>query len=251
MSAKAELQASEKSDKKSYFVPVTDLDVIRDVFRVAMKERTALHLWLKDRKIDFEGRISYLQGRVLFVDLPSRISNEIWDQSFMQGVLEGESTIFANLTVNKFNFFMKLTVQSREDRSLRIQRPDQIYKLQRRTFTRMRLSYVRKIYASIKNIQSTFRILDVSGGGLAIAVSPAQMKWFQPNDVISNLSFELGRRKINEEVVVKRITKAKDEGGIAIMKVGLMFTDGSMETVNAIESFILQESQNIFSTLDQ
>ncbi len=138
--------------------------------------------------------------------------------------------VLVSFGLKRSRIFFKCEMEYVGDKRFRGKIPDRVFEVQRRTHMRLYLSEVLTwqgtIRTGVESKRVVSQILDVSAGGVAIAVAPEHMSGFQIGDQIGNIKFQIGKRDIFvTSAEVRHFTQIQKPGDIwdGYFQVGLMF----------------------------
>ena len=236
------------------FEEVTDPSEVSEVFKFALKQQVPITVWLKNKVLQFEIKLAVVNKERMFFDLPRDVSNDQWDRYFNSAAAGGESYLFGTVQIVKTIFFLKMVVDTREDRTIKLYKPLRIFKLQRRANMRIKLSFVKQHTLNVDDPQSpnhvlVYRMLDVSIGGTAVAAKLEEKERFKAGVKLKTIQFMVEGKLVSCDGIVKHAVDAKDESGAAILKVGIEFTNINSTNRSLIHEWVTQETRNIFSAL--
>ncbi len=239
--------------ENSPFEEIIDSDIIRDVFGVAFKKSLPIKFWLKNKIVHFDACITAHNKERVFIDLPPSVGTEVWDKAINE-LRHEQFYLFGNVQIQKTTFFIKFIVSEREHRTIKLYRPNIVYKLQRRQDTRVRISFANKIHAVMEDPLAPgtlreYRLMDLSAGGMSLAIGLDEGNRFTKDKKIENISFRLLGRDLTCDAVVKHVVKIKDEAMKDVLKCGIQFTKVPTTSEAVIQNFVDQEIQSLFSTI--
>jgi c-di-GMP-binding flagellar brake protein YcgR len=248
--------------KKAEFFAIKDGGMVSRILGVAHHHKIPITIWTKNQAIKFESHVmNYLKdmGRIYV-----KLHAEIQPARFDLAIKEGNHEILGSFQIDSTNFFFRTTfIQRTSTTTLQLHAPLEIYKLQRRA--NLRIPFSRKFapkltafdpgkeYDSSKAISEKdivpFRMLDVSAGGLAIAVALEDEAKFPQGKKIYDMRFSLRKAGVIANGVVRHTAKIKNELGKPILKIGISFVGIKMQYEQIIVQFVLEESRRLFSLL--
>lgn len=252
-------------DKISLFSAVKSAAVVARAFQVAAKDKTSVMFWLKKQSLKFEAKIvQYFKdaGRIV-IQLPSAVTSE----QLIKAIAKQEHSreIFGSFQVDDTYFFFKTTfIREPEHSNLSLETPKNFYKLQRRENLRIPLSrqsapkvtlfrpdqkYTQKAAEDPWNYIS-FRMLDISAGGMSLAVKLEDEFLFKNSAKVHDIYFRLrGAAIVVEGKVVHRAQVLSDKGK-PIFRIGIQFSGLTVSHEKTIAQFVLGESRKLFSLLE-
>jgi hypothetical protein len=247
---------------KIQFSEIRDEAVIARVLDVAQRKRVPLTLWLKKQSVKFDTHFAYyLQFlRKLAVQLPSTINLEEFSAALSQ---QGSEEIFGSFQVDTVFYFFKTPCMLRERNAMPIEVPRRLYKLQRRAH--MRLPFERQNAPKLRMFdpsrtfpdmrlplpeESTeYRVLDLSLGGVGIAVKQDEGPFFKPGRVVHDVKVSVKGISINTDCIVQnRIPSANDQG-TPILRIGLRFLKLENTTQQLLANYVIDECRRRFTIL--
>lgn len=237
----------------SPFIEVTDPGTVKYVFTIALKQQLPISFWLKNQKIKFEEKLSGFNKERIFVELPHSIETNKWDQAVKETESDTGYFLLGTVKIVRTIFFFKLRIDHRQIRTIKLYRPIQVYKLQRRNSIRIRLSPIQHHLARTKLFhqpEMMCRMFDVGAKGLALGIDPQKKSLFRVGMKVESLSFSLLEKPVTCSGIVRYITDAKDESRRNISKIGIEFTDMGNFAKEILTTFVILESKNIFSSLE-
>lgn len=250
---------STEGDKKpnnSPFEEILDPAIHRSILNTAFKTSLSFNFWNKEKTLLFDAKISGITKERIFFELPPSISDQAWDSAFSSVTVNAPSDdqyLFAKALVEKTVLFFKFLVAQREIRTIKLYPTPQIFKLQRRTNLRVRVSFVNKMFMEyeignrpglVKN-----RIFDISSGGLSFVCKEEDESLYTNGTELKKIEFKLLGRTIQTDGVVRHTMKTRDESRMPVLKVGIQFSNMSPESVKLIEAHVEEESKYMFSAL--
>ena len=131
--------------------------------------------------------------------------------------------------------------------AFRAARPQQLLRLQRREFYRLQAPVTQSLSCTLPlrhadgSVRSAdVRVLDLSGGGVAIAVPPAGLA-FEPGMEFPGCQLSLpGSAPIPARLTVRNLFRITTRNGIEMLRAGCQFTDMPRGADDAIQRYILK-----------
>ncbi len=246
----------------SKFVEVKDESRIAKAFKVASVDKVFLTFWFKNQNLKFDSTvIEYLPNtKKIHLQFPVTV-NEVELLRNIQ--TQGTNDIFGSMRIGAENFFFKTQLTDVRTSMLIMNVPDSVYRLQRRMH--LRIPFPRKLAPKLfmpdptKPFQEDiilkeeqmlfFRVLDVSVGGLSIAVALTQRNLFSSNQILKQLLFKIRGREILTNGEVRYIMDTQSDQGKSMAKIGIKFIALKPAYEKVIVQFVLDESRALFSRM--
>ncbi|GEM_PF-1557996 len=263
MSNNSSNQDGKSTDKKNdvAFTLVKDEALIAKLLEALGRHKVPLTFWFKEQSLRFESDFfQYLQHlKKLLIRLPIEVG-----EAAFSGAIKAQGTpqIFASFQIDTVNYFFKTDVlELMAPDAFRIEIPKEIFKLQRRANLRIpfkrheapKVSCIHPDAANKKAILDSdlmqFRMLDISAGGIALAVPTEQQEHMGLGRIIKDLRFQLKGTELNCTAIVRHHKAAENEQGKTFIRVGLQFTTLRPQNEKAIAQFVLEESRRMFSIM--
>jgi c-di-GMP-binding flagellar brake protein YcgR len=246
--------ADEAPKKDSPFEEIRDATVIKDVFSTSYKQGLPIQFWMKDKKITFDTIISGVNKERIFIDLPKSVALAEFDAFFSAQTDPADHLIFGTVMIQKSKFFLKILVAEREERTVKCYLPHAVFKLQRRTALRIKLSFVKKVFCTFDDPKSPgkplqYRMMDLSTGGTSIQAKPEDEAQFPVGMQIKNIEFKVHAGLVNCNGEVRHTMQARDESRAPITKVGIQFKDLPVAAAAYLQEFEEYESRLLFSSI--
>lgn len=235
--------------------------MIVKILDVACRHKILVTLWTKNQSIKFETRIESFMVHLkrLYVQFPVTVSPSQFDEAIAQHGAD----LLGSFQIDTVNFFIKSKLLVKGEKSLQIEVPKEIYKLQRRA--NLRIPFQRKmapkltLYSPAKEFDPdapidekdilAFRVIDVSAGGVAIATKVEDKALFTKDKMIHDIRFRIRGIEIVAQGLVKHTAEILNEQGKPILKVGIQFHALKAQYEKHIVQFVLDESRKLFSLL--
>lgn len=239
------------------FVEEKDEAVIARVLAAAARKKLPASLWLKVPDFKYEAIFTdYFQHSWrLALTAPSGVE------------LEGEQEVIASFQVDAHYFFFRtVSVQGRHAGRISLAIPRSLYRLQRRAT--LRIPFSRSVAPKLtaldpektrpggsgaarevvdESLILSFRVLNISAGGVAIAVLPSQKSKFRVGLRLEDMRFKIRGTEISASGLVRNIVDAKNERGQPLVRVGVQFERIRHDYERLIARFVLEESRRIFT----
>jgi hypothetical protein len=241
------------TEKKPDFLEIKDEAMIAKILDVACKHQIAITLWLKSSDIKFETSVKsvYENPKRFSLPLPPEV-----DEGMLTAALamQGSGDILGSFQLDKVNFFIKTTcAMVTEKRSLLLETPKQVFKLQRRANLRIHIPRSAGITLSLalddKKDLPGFRVIDVSAGGVAFEAKLEDKDRFPDKVLLHNVRFKLRGTEIVAEGYVRHAAPLLNDKKQHVLKVGMEFTGLKGQFEKVIVQFVLDESRKMFSLL--
>jgi c-di-GMP-binding flagellar brake protein YcgR len=125
--------------------------------------------------------------------------------------------------------------------------PDSLLRLQRREFYRLQTPISHSITCTValpqadgSRLNTVLRILDISGGGVAVAVPPVGVR-FEPGTEFSNCLLNLpDAPPIPSRLIVRNLFRITNRSGAELLRAGCEFADMPRGAEDAIQRYILK-----------
>jgi hypothetical protein len=245
------------------FFKIKDKSLIRKILDVTHQHEVVYTVWLKNQTVKFETttfKFDATQAQFI-LRLPAELSR---DRLLSALEKQGSNEILGSFQVDGANFFFRASCDVRNLSSIFLEIPTSVFRLQRRANLRIlfdraaapaveMVDPTKSISATRGLLQEDFmacRLLDLSAGGMAIAVPVEFKETFKPGLVLHETRFTI--RDTNIEVatcVVRHVAPSINDKKIPILKVGVQFTSIRPQHEQAIVQFALEESRKLFSLL--
>jgi c-di-GMP-binding flagellar brake protein YcgR len=237
------------------FFEIKEKRMVTKILSAAYSHHLPLTVWLKDQSLKYQASVHDFSAENGFLMItPPKAAKDF-------GVLQdhkerGLIDIFGTLQVDHLMIFLRSQIIGIAEMNLiQLKAPDTLFKLQRRASLRINVprSYAPRVTFPMKDFDPknlpTFRVLDLSSGGLAMAVIPEHADRFKSGLVIDSLSFKLRGRDIVVSGKVAHMKKTDNDFGKPIYKVGITFLNIKPKFEQMISQFVLDESRRAFSLL--
>ncbi|MEW6056364.1 MAG: PilZ domain-containing protein [Bdellovibrionota bacterium] len=254
---------STDDENKPQFFEIKEKPMIHKIFDVLVRHNIPVTLWLKNQTLRFE--TTFVKLNADLKNLTTGIPGDVGEARLTASIkAQGNEEILGSFQVDAVNFFFKSKYIAGNDLAyFAVALPEQLYKLQRRQNLRIPFARERapvltmadptKDYGPSKAISEedllSFRVLDLSAGGVAIAAEMDHKDKFKRGLKLADLRFTLKDAQIIASGVVAYASEKKNEKGHAYIKVGVKFNPLKAQYDRQIVQFVLDESRRVFSLL--
>lgn len=248
---------------KPKFFEIKDEALIIKVFDLAHRHKTIFTMWFKSQSIRFDSRITQflLYLKRLTFQFPVTVNeNEFLDAFKSQGTPE----IMASFSIDTTNFFLKTRyVGMPHPNVFQLELPQQIYKMQRRSYVRIPFTRTTAPKLTILDPRRSmdakdtltpkdylhFRILDVSIGGLAIAAPVESKDIFNVGAKFHDMRFKIKGAELMADGAVIHVFETFSDQKKPMIQIGIQFIHLQQRYEKLIAQFALDESRRLFSSL--
>lgn len=234
---------------KQLFNPIDQPEERANVIREIAESECSALLWTHGQRIRFAARLRGAEDQyhAIILELPKTLS----PVELMTALREQEeSRLYVNIALRRGSVFFSTvsTAVSIEEDCLRIDIPDEIYQVQRRShFRRIFLTEDKTLFV---RIGSEFNpVSNISGGGMAFSADLSQQAVFEPGTVLKKISFIIYNETISCKAVVRWRTVTEDgEDGKPEdrLSIGIQFEGLRVSDQQLINLYVLEEGFEYF-----
>lgn len=238
--------------------------MIDKVLSAVQSHHLPVTVWLKDQSLKYETHFIdiFLKQSKVYLRPPSTVAelNVLIDH--LKAKLDD---LFGTLQVDNLVIFFKSRLLKVAERNIvHIEAPASLFKLQRRASLRAQIPRSQAPRLTVPDPNNpdieksgiihekdllSFRVIDISSGGLAIAVTLEDRDKFVNGQVLRAMRFKLRNEQITADGKVAHVKETKNDQGKLICKVGIKFIDLKPKFEQSITQFVMDESRRAFSLL--
>lgn len=160
----------------------------------------------------------------------------------------GQNEFYFNLSLPAANLFFKTNLVSGNDTSLQFLIPNIVYKLQRRSYLRLKITNDKAITLWFKDPIFTEskihkQILDLSAGGLSFSILEQEESLYFPGMKLQGIEFMLQKKTILCEGEVRYFKPLKTHTELRGIKIGVRFLQLQEKDSQHIARFVFEENR--------
>lgn len=245
------------------FFEIKDRALLQKIFDSAQKAQLPVTVWLKTQSLRFESTFAEFTPNTKRISLTR--PQEVPVALFLDAIKKQQSDdVLGSFQLQATNFFFKTRylAMPRED-WIQLEAPTMIYKLQRRSTLRipfrradapkMTLFSPDKEFSPNKPIRPedllTVRVLDVSAGGVAIAVPIEHKGAFKRGARVVDMRFKVKGLEIATNGKITHVAETTNDQGKPMLKIGIQFAGLKVHHEKHLVKFALEESRRLFTGL--
>jgi hypothetical protein len=222
------------------------------LFKEALKGTAIATIWTKNNQHVFKSKLNtYTEVEVFYVKIPKSLDPNALKTDLAKS---DSSDCFFNVALTKAHIFFKSAFIGFDSSGLKFKLPDKLFKVQRRNH--MRYSFMEHYLPKVQFKDPrepvrflTKKMLDISGGGLAIQVNSEEATIFLPGLILNNLTFSLRERVISCDAEVRHVTMLPAFSPLRGKKVGLLFQNLKTYDLDHINNYVLEENRKSFTKM--
>lgn len=202
-----------------------------------------VEIWNASKSVRLSGKLSgfQLDAALLKVAFPPNISGRKRIE-IAEALRENPGAIFCAYS-NRGNLFFEANYHSTEGHSLRFHNPQKFHRVQRRKHLRLSIHEdvrVRFRLSPEAPIQEK-QVLDLSAGGMGIAIRASEQNQFSEGGGIYELSFRIRDRDLQLSGKIQHIRELPPSLRRTGLRVGIQFTDISEAEEQVIMSYVVDK----------
>lgn len=238
--------------QENLFQPISESKQINKAFDQASKKKVIFTLWLKNQKVKFETTIS--EYVAVWKKLSFQFPVTMHEQKFREAVQSQHSNeIFGSAIIDQQPVFFQTFINGQiHDRTLDVDIPTKLFKLQRRNTLRVPVRKGIKISVNLTvkgKPNSDYTVVDVSVGGIGIEIAEEAIELFPTGTKVSSIEFKIKDSVINTSGEVRHVkTEASATKGKKRTRAGISFTKLSEAQEKILVQHVLDESRRVFTS---
>ena len=233
---------SEKAEPNRQFEPIPLTQAIK-LLQEGARTLASTSTWTKNQEIIFNGHITLISevDPIFYVWEPKELDPLKFAAALKAS---GETLCRFSISLETANLFFKSEFAGRDPGGLKFKIPTAVYKVQRRKDMRMPIpsGYTLKVTfvdpEDSKHI-CTKKTLDISAGGLAIAIEPGEEHIYKAGVILFQMTFTVRGTKITCQAEVRYCRGST---------VGLLFMGISTQHADLINAYVNEETRKYFSS---
>ena len=243
--------SDDRKERPRHFEPVESAIEAKAFLTEGIKTLASTIIWTRNQEFNFNTYISGeddFRGRI-FTWIPKD-----FDVAKFKSELDkkNDHECYFSMSLVSANIFFKTQFLSADRDKMIFNKPTQIFKVQRRADYRLPIPEGFHVMVSFfdpanPDHRTQKKILDISGGGIAVQIAPDELSIYKLGIILKGLEFRVKNRlmKTNAEVRYSKAPQAGQKNKHP--RIGLKFTDLPLADAQFIRAYVLEESRKHFS----
>jgi hypothetical protein len=237
--------------KPTDFKPVETPEEGEQLLRESVKTLAPVMLWTRNQEHVIHTHLTLVSDvdKVLYVWVPKDVDpRQFMDELARNGISE----CFFSISLSRAVVFFKAAFKDFDPGGFRFRIPKQLFKVQRRKDMRFPIpdGFVLKVEYRDPLLPDSFvtrKVIDLSAGGMAIAVPAHEAPVYVVGLVLKQFTFTLRGKKLVVDAEVRYAREQPEDSRLPGLKVGVQFQDLRASDSQYIASYVFEESRKFLS----